>query len=258
MGEWLLANGSGGYALGPRTGPPTRGYHGWLVAATRPPDGRRLLVGAIETTATIDGEEHRLDEIALAPGLASRDEVDVRLEAWMPRETNAIVLRWTRTDTTDAVVSLRLNPLLAGRDHHPGGDGPEPAALTAAFSANDREALVRWPPERDVPPLRVAVAGGRLVRDERIVRVDYPEEAARGTATGERLQSPVAVEADLAPGDSVALVLGVEAGSRVAIPSPAEVGAVAGAEAARSANLVARGSGRWMRNRSAATIRRRA
>ena len=54
MGEWLLANGLGGYGLGPRSGPPTRGYHGWLIAATTPPDGRRLMVGAIETTAIID------------------------------------------------------------------------------------------------------------------------------------------------------------------------------------------------------------
>jgi len=38
-GEWLLANGLGGYALGPLEGPATRGYHGWLVAASRPPDG---------------------------------------------------------------------------------------------------------------------------------------------------------------------------------------------------------------------------
>ena len=83
-------------------GPPTRGYHGWLVAATTPPDGRRLMVGAIETTAIIGGTEHRLHELELAPGLASRDGVEVRLEAWMPHETNAIVLRWTRTDATGA------------------------------------------------------------------------------------------------------------------------------------------------------------
>ena len=60
-GEWLLANALGGYALGPRTGRATRGYHGWLVAATDPPDGRRLMVASIDTTATVDGTDHRLD-----------------------------------------------------------------------------------------------------------------------------------------------------------------------------------------------------
>ncbi len=239
MGEWLLANGLGGYALGPDAGPPTRGYHGWLVAATTPPDGRRLLVGAIETTATIDGTAHRLDEISLSRGLAARQGVDILLEAWMPHEVNAIVLRWTRTDRGPARVQLRLTPLLAGRDHHPGGDGPEPVMLTTEVADDELAAVVAWPPERDVPPLRIAVDGGHLVRDERIVRVEYPEEVARGTANGERLQAAVAIEAALEPGGAVTLVLGVEAGSRVALPSPAEVPRVAAADTARSAGLVA-------------------
>ena len=120
----------------------------------------------------------------------------------MPRDTNEIVLRWMRTDTTDASLCLRLVPLLAGRDHHPGGDGLEPATLTTQLSGDEREAVVTWPQERDVPPLAIAVDGGRLTRDERTVWVDYPEEVARGTATGERLQTTIAVEADLAPGGS--------------------------------------------------------
>ncbi len=240
MGEWLLANGLGGYALGPRTGPPTRGYHGWLVAATTPPDGRRLMVGPIETTAIIDGTEHRLEEISLACGLAARGGVVVRLDAWMPHDTNAIVLRWTRTGAGAAAVRLRLAPLLAGRDHHPGGDGPEPTTLTTQATEDGRAAVVTWPPERDVPPLRMAVDGGRLVRDERIVWVDYREEVERGTANGERLQATVAVDAELGPGGSVTLVLGVEPGSRVALPSPADAGRVAEAAVARSAAIVAR------------------
>ena len=238
MGEWLLANGLGGYGLGPRSGPPTRGYHGWLIAATTPPDGRRLMVGAIETTAIIDGAEHRLDELELAAGVATRQGVEIRLEAWMPRDTNAIVLRWMRTDTTDASLCLRLVPLLAGRDHHPGGDGLEPGTLTTQLSGDEREAVVTWPQERDVPPLAIAVDGGRLTRDARTVWVDYPEEVARGTATGERLQTTIAVEADLASGGSVSLVIGVEAGSRVALPAPATVATVGEAAATRAITLL--------------------
>jgi glycogen debranching enzyme len=238
MGEWLLANGLGGYALGPRSGPPTRGYHGWLIAATTPPDGRRLMVGAIEATATIDGGAHRVDELELAPGQASRDGIGLRLEAWMPRDTNATCLRWTRTDASSKAVRIRLTPLVAGRDHHPGGDGPEPAAVTTSISDDQREAIVSWPPGRDVPALRIAVDGGRLVRDERTAWVDYPEEVSRGTATGERLQATVALEADLGPGDSVSLVIGVAAGSRAVLPSPAGIDRVAEADATRAATLL--------------------
>jgi glycogen debranching enzyme len=240
MGEWLLANGLGGYALGPRSGPPTRGYHGWLIAATTPPDGRRLMVGAIATIAGINGREHRLDELELASGVATRDGVEVRLEAWMPHATNAIVLRWTRTDTRDASVRLRLAPLLGGRDHHPGGDGPEPARLTTRLGVEERDAIVTWPAERDVPPLRIGVEGGRLTRDERTVWVEYPDEVARGTANGERLQTAIAVEADLAPGGSVTLVIGGEAGSHVALPSPATVASVADAASIRTRTLLDR------------------
>ena len=99
-------------------------------------------------------------------------------------------------------------------------------------------AVVSWPPDRDVPPLRIAVDGGRLTRDERIVWVDYPEEVARGTANGERLQTTIAVEADLGPGGAVTLVIGVEEGSRVALPSPAAIERVAEAEAARATTLL--------------------
>src|SRR3954469_20902433 len=38
--EWLLTNGLGGFAMGTASGIPERRYHGWLIAATRPPLGR--------------------------------------------------------------------------------------------------------------------------------------------------------------------------------------------------------------------------
>ena len=53
--EWLETDGLGGYAIGTVDGIRTRRYHGWLVAATRPPDGRMVLVAGgeivVETAA---------------------------------------------------------------------------------------------------------------------------------------------------------------------------------------------------------------
>jgi predicted glycogen debranching enzyme len=40
--EWLLTNGLGGFAMGTVSGIPERRYHGWLIAATKPPLGRVL------------------------------------------------------------------------------------------------------------------------------------------------------------------------------------------------------------------------
>ena len=141
----------------------------------------------------------------------------------MPRDTNAIVLRWTRTDRVrrrrSASASLPCSPVATTTR---AATVPSPRLADDASSATtDREAVVTLaagPRRRRRSGSRSTAAG--CVRDERIVWVDYPEEVARGTATGERLQSIVAVEADLAPGGSVSLVLGVEAGSRVAAPLP--------------------------------------
>ena len=46
--EWLVTNGIGGFAMGTAAGTHTRGYHGLLIAAMKPPLGRRLLVAKLD------------------------------------------------------------------------------------------------------------------------------------------------------------------------------------------------------------------
>ncbi len=53
--EWLETDGLGGYAMGTIIGANTRRYHGLLIAATKPPVGRRLLVAKIEERLRADG-----------------------------------------------------------------------------------------------------------------------------------------------------------------------------------------------------------
>jgi glycogen debranching enzyme len=47
-GEWLEADGLGGFASGTVSGIRTRRYHALLLAATTPPTGRVVLVNGIE------------------------------------------------------------------------------------------------------------------------------------------------------------------------------------------------------------------
>jgi predicted glycogen debranching enzyme len=47
-GEWLEADGLGGFASGTVAGARTRRYHALLLAATRPPSGRMVLVNGLE------------------------------------------------------------------------------------------------------------------------------------------------------------------------------------------------------------------
>src|SRR6184192_3944695 len=57
--EWLETNGLGGFASSTIIGMNTRRYHGLLMAATKPPVARILLLSKLEETLIIGGE--RLD-----------------------------------------------------------------------------------------------------------------------------------------------------------------------------------------------------
>ena len=58
--EWLETNGIGGFASSTITGINTRRYHGLLVAATRPPVGRMVLLSKLEETLFIKGGRYDL------------------------------------------------------------------------------------------------------------------------------------------------------------------------------------------------------
>ncbi|PYX78325.1 MAG: glycogen debranching protein, partial [Acidobacteria bacterium] len=53
--EWLETNGIGGFASSTLNGVNTRRYHGLLVAATKPPVGRLVLLSKLEETLLTDG-----------------------------------------------------------------------------------------------------------------------------------------------------------------------------------------------------------
>src|SRR5208283_4983535 len=53
--EWILTNGLGGYAMGTAAGINTRRYHGLLVAATKPPLERMVLLANVEAFIQSEG-----------------------------------------------------------------------------------------------------------------------------------------------------------------------------------------------------------
>src|ERR1039458_4570709 len=58
--EWLETNGIGGFASSTIIGLNTRRYHGLLVAATKPPVGRLVLLSKLEETLILDSERFDL------------------------------------------------------------------------------------------------------------------------------------------------------------------------------------------------------
>ena len=89
--EWLVPNGIGGFASGTIAGVSTRRYHGWLVAAFKPPLGRTLLVAKLEEKAEYDGGEYTLFVDRWAHGTVNPDS-HKRLERFRLEGTTPV---WT-------------------------------------------------------------------------------------------------------------------------------------------------------------------
>jgi predicted glycogen debranching enzyme len=66
--EWLLTNGLGGYSMSTIVGMNTRRHHGLLVAATRSPGHRLVVLSRMEERILIPGAERALDT-AFYPGV---------------------------------------------------------------------------------------------------------------------------------------------------------------------------------------------
>ena len=58
--EWLETNGLGGFASSTIIGLNIRRYHGLLVAATKPPVGRMVLLSKLEETLVVGGKRFDL------------------------------------------------------------------------------------------------------------------------------------------------------------------------------------------------------
>src|ERR1700690_1937032 len=69
--EWLVTNGTGGYAFGTIAGHQTRSYHGLLVAALKPPLGRTLLLAKLDETVQYSGEQFELATNRWTSGVVS-------------------------------------------------------------------------------------------------------------------------------------------------------------------------------------------
>jgi predicted glycogen debranching enzyme len=140
--EWLETNGLGGFASSTITGLNTRRYHGLLVAATKPPVGREVLLSKLEETLLIDGQPVDLS-CNRYPGVVHpqgfRYLTDFRLDpfpiftydvegiviektVFMVYGENTTVVQYEvkTTNRSQPSNSLRLEirPLIAFRDYH--------------------------------------------------------------------------------------------------------------------------------------------
>jgi predicted glycogen debranching enzyme len=137
--EWLVTNGSGGYASGTVAGALTRRYHGLLVAALKPPLGRTLLLAKLDETVVCNEKTYPLftnvwAENTIAPsGYRNIEQFslegtvpvwrfacgDALLEKriWMQQGSNTTYVYYSLIRATQPL-QLTLKALVTYRDYH--------------------------------------------------------------------------------------------------------------------------------------------
>jgi predicted glycogen debranching enzyme len=216
--EWLETNGLGGFASSTIIGLNTRRYHGLLVAATKPPVGRLVLLARLEETLLIDGKRfdlsanrypgviqpqgfHHLKQFRLDPFPVFTYEVEgIEMEksVFMIHGENSAVIQYElrKNNRPDVPKSLRLEirPLIAFRDYHAtthenGVINPE---------VEERSGLASVTPYRGLPSLHLAHNAIELRKTGNWYRnFEYDAERERGLDFSEDLFNPFMLCFDL-------------------------------------------------------------
>jgi predicted glycogen debranching enzyme len=229
--EWLETNGIGGFASSTIVGLNTRRYHGLLVAATKPPVGRYLLLSKFEETLFIEG--HAIDLSANRyPGVVHPEGfrylkqfrldpfpvftyeiegLEIEKSVFMIQGENATIVQYqlTKNNHPESPKSLRLEvrPLIAFRDYH--STTHENVALNAAVE--QRTGIASITPYQGLPTLHfghnaveVATAGNWYRNFE------YDAERERGLDFQEDLFNPLTLKFDLRRRPHAAIIASTE------------------------------------------------
>jgi predicted glycogen debranching enzyme len=206
--EWLETNGLGGYAMSTVTGENTRRYHGLLVAATKPPLGRAVLLAKVEETLLVGGRRIDLatnsfpgvthpEGFRFLKGFRKRpfstftwdvDGIVLEKEVFMPHGENTVCVTWRflARGTHAGPIGLEVRPLVAFRDFH---------ALTRENRDLDgtvkiAEGKIRIAPYRGLPELVISHDGAAEQAGDWYRSFEYEEERARGFDFREDLWHP--------------------------------------------------------------------
>ncbi|MCI0355995.1 MAG: glycogen debranching enzyme N-terminal domain-containing protein [Acidobacteria bacterium] len=227
--EWLETNGLGGFASSTIVGLNTRRYHGLLLAATKPPVGRMLLLSKLEETLVLGERRFELSanqypgvvhpqgyrylrQFRLDPFPVFVYEVDgVELEKslfMVQGENTTVVQYWLRAQKgAPPQCQLEVRPLIAFRDYHSTTRAND-SLNRYVETAPGRATVV---PYAGAPALHFAhdaaefESGGDWYRN-----FEYAVERERGLDFQEDLYSPFVLRFDLARRPQATLVASTE------------------------------------------------
>jgi predicted glycogen debranching enzyme len=224
-GEWLEADGLGGFASGTVDGIRTRRYQAVLLTATSPPTGRVVLVNGFEAwletpAASVALTSQRYAPDVVHPDGASRIETftpdpwpswllglpdgnRIEHQVLVPRGQAATVLTWRLRAGPGGTLAVR--PLVSGRDYH-ALHHENPAFRFDADVAGRR---VVWRPYPGLPAIVARSNGSYAHQPDWYRNFLYTAEQARGLDCVEDLASPGIFRWDLTRGEAV-LILAAE------------------------------------------------
>ncbi|HYO16268.1 MAG TPA: glycogen debranching enzyme N-terminal domain-containing protein, partial [Thermoanaerobaculia bacterium] len=221
--EWLETNGLGGWAGTTVTGAHSRRYHGLLVAATRPPAGRTVLLSRLDETLHAGGETFHLACNRFPGAVAPRgfehlvsftrdlfpvfeyEAGGVRLRktvAAADGENTTLVLYEVLEAPGPFILSLR--PFLAARDQHALASANDTLSQEVSFEGD----TLRLHPYPDAPEAFVLVPGADFQANPQWwYRFEYERERRRGTDVQEDLWTPGLFGREMAAGGRLGVIL---------------------------------------------------
>lgn len=224
--EWLETNGRGGFASGTVAGANTRRYHALLLVARKPPSERFVLVNHLEEWVEVNGQAIPLSTNcypgAIHPeGYQSCSSfttdpwptwtydcagASIQREILCVHGRDLVIVRWRLLKKTKGSVTLRVRPMLSGRDYH--STHHENAGLDRSFTGGDQ--AVTWHPYHDLPAVRAFHTGCYGHEPSWFRQVQFSIDQQRGLDHEEDWWSPGELTYQLRAGESSTLVFTTE------------------------------------------------
>jgi predicted glycogen debranching enzyme len=247
--EWLETNGLGGFGSSTIAGMNTRRYHGLLIAATKPPVGRVLLLSKLEETLMVSGRRYELstnrypgvvhprgylllEKFRLDPFPVYTYQVDgivLEKRVFMVQGENTVVVEYELRGPPQGC-TLEIRPLIAFRDYHSmthrnGGLNPSVAISPGRATAA---------PYPGLPPLHFAHdAGEIIITGDWYNNFEYDIERERGLDFQEDLFNPFLARFALDQRPTATIIASTE------IHDVGQAASMRGAEIARREQIVA-------------------
>ena len=216
--EWLETNGLGGFASSTIIGLNTRRYHGLLVASTKPPVGRVVMLSKLEETLFIESQPFDLSanrypgvvhpqgfryfkQFRLDPFPVFTYEIEgieIEKTVFMIHGENSTVVHYElkKNNHPERIKNLRLElrPLIAFRDYH--STTHENGAINREIE--QRPGLATLTPYQGLPSLHLSHNAVELKKTGDWYRnFEYDVERERGLDFSEDLFNPCVLRFDL-------------------------------------------------------------